>query len=120
MKKLITILFFAGVLNTAFAQSDRHHQNGNQANDNRYQSSTYSRDNNSGYSKSYPDNNGYNKNNERDNRNNENDYGYTNNREDRHRNDDMRRNQNYYPQYGNKIEMMIIHIEITGGSHCSR
>jgi hypothetical protein len=51
---------------------------------------------------SYPDNNGYNKNNERDNRNNENDYGYTNNREDRHKNDDMRRNQNYYPQYGNQ------------------
>ena len=85
MKKLFTLIFFVGFLTSAFAQSDRHRQNGNQTNDNSYQSSRYSNDNNNGYAKSYSDNNGYDKNYQSNNRDNQNGYSYNNDRDTRYR-----------------------------------
>ena len=90
MKKIITLLFFVGFLTSAFAQQDRHHQYGNQTNDNRNQSPKYSGDNNYAYSKPYNDHKGYKKNDQWDKRNDENDYGYNKDRDRRDR-EDMRR-----------------------------
>jgi hypothetical protein len=38
MKKIITLLFFAGCLSTSFAQSGHHRQSNNQSNGNGYKS----------------------------------------------------------------------------------
>jgi len=85
MKKIITVLFFAGFLTTAFAQDDRGHHNNNQ----------------------------YNENYQRDNRYGENDYRHDADRENWHREyrsgdtreyrgrDDSWRYENYYPEYEN-------------------
>jgi uncharacterized membrane protein len=122
MKKLFTLIFFVGVLTSAFAQSNRHEKYGNQKNDNNYQSSNNPEDNNYGDSKSYYDNNGYDKNYQSNNRNNENGYSYNNDRDTRYRDnrgrdnwdrnnwskdngDEMRRNHDFNSEYGNQRKM---------------
>ncbi len=109
MKKIITLLFFAGFLTSGFAQS-RHGQDGYQNNGNSNQSP--------GYSRSYPGHDGWN--NDRDyaynrNRDNEREHGYDrehgyerehgydsgpdnwNRRDDR----DVKRRHNHYDGYDN-------------------
>ena len=119
MKRLFTLIFFAGFLTSAFAQDDRHRQYGNQTNDNGYQLSKDSRNNNYGYSNSYPANNRYDKNYQGNNGNNENEHFYNSDRDTRNADkrdnwknhnwrrdnrdgDDMRRNHDFNSEYGNQ------------------
>jgi len=54
MKKLITLLFAVGLVTAASAQSGDRYRNDSR-NNNSYQSSPYSNNNQSGYSNQYPD-----------------------------------------------------------------
>ena len=110
MKKLITILFFAGFLTTAsFAQSGRRQQGNNQTNGNGYQQIQNSRDNHGQYSQNSRNDNADYNNNRQHNRNNENGYGYNDNREHRDREyrggDENRRYGNYYTEYDHHQRM---------------
>jgi hypothetical protein len=107
MKKIITLLFFVGLLGSAFAQDGKRDHNGN----NQYQPSGYSKDHNYGSSKSYPGNDGYNDNRQWNNRDNEKgygrngkDYGDRDHRAYKDRDDRgyRRQSQNHYPKYDNR------------------
>ncbi|KAA9040795.1 hypothetical protein FW778_01770 [Ginsengibacter hankyongi] len=94
MKKIITLLFFAGCLSTSFAQSG-HRRQTNQPNGNGYQSNQNSENNTDQYSQNSGYGNGGYSNNQRNNRNTENNYGYNNDRDSQDRGD-MRRDQHGY------------------------
>jgi len=83
MKKIITLLFSVCFLTAAFAQDGRHDHYG-QPNQNNYQSSNYSRDNNR-YNQSYQWNN----------RQEENRYGHYDDREYKNRDDREYRDRDY-------------------------
>ncbi|MDP4284561.1 MAG: hypothetical protein Q8891_09065 [Bacteroidota bacterium] len=110
MKKMITLLFFAGFLTTAFAQHDRGDRYGNQYNKN------YQRDNRQGE-------NGYRHDDQREYRDRE--YRDRDDRGYRDR-DERWRYENYYPQYDNHERMEnyyyghhrdFLRIEIRPGRH---
>jgi hypothetical protein len=99
MKKIITLLFFAGLITTGFAQSGHRQQNNSQPNGNGYQSNK-----NSGNTyNQYPQSNG-NGNygaNQQNNGNAENDYGYNKDRGNRD-GEGVRGNQYGYSQYNQR------------------
>lgn len=107
MKKIFTLLIFAGILSSAaFAQDGRGGSYGNQ--ENSYQRGSYSQ-NNQQYARGGRDNGGYNENRQWNDRRGENDYGYSDNRSygrreswHRDRHDEWNREENegyvnYYP-----------------------
>jgi hypothetical protein len=103
MKKTFTLLFFVGVLTSAFAQSHGHEQYDNQNSNNKYQPSGNSGDNNYSHAVAYPGNDSYNKNYQQDTRNNE--HGYSYNDKGNWSRDDMWKDHNRYPEYGNQRRM---------------
>jgi hypothetical protein len=76
MKKIITLLFFAGCLTTGFAQTGHRQQNNTQSNGNGYQSHQSSGNNRNQYSQNSRNSNGDYRDYRYTNRNNQNDYGY--------------------------------------------
>ena len=85
MKKIITLLFFAGCLSTSFAQSGRHQKSTNQSNGNGYHSQHNSGNNRDQYSQNSHKGNGGYSDNQWDNRNNQNDYVYNKDKDNRDR-----------------------------------
>ena len=87
MKKIITVLFFAGFLTTvSFAQSGHRQQYNTQSSTRGYGSQQYSGNSRGQYSQNSSTSNGSYNYNDGNNRYNENDYGYTNARDNRERN----------------------------------
>ena len=76
MKKIITLLFFAGCLTTGFAQSGHRQQNNNKSSGIGYQSHQNSGNNTDQYPQNSHYSNGRYRDNEQNSRNTENDYGY--------------------------------------------
>ena len=97
MKKIITLLFFAGCLSTSFAQSGHHQKSTNQSNGNGYQSQQNPGNARDQYSQNSHNGNGGYSDNQWNNRNNQNDYGYNKDRDSQDRGD-MSRNQYDYPR----------------------
>ena len=62
MKKLITLLFAAGLATAAFAQRDDHYRNDSRSYDNSYQSSPYSNNDQYSYQDQYRNEDQYNRN----------------------------------------------------------
>ncbi|KAA9040549.1 hypothetical protein FW778_00425 [Ginsengibacter hankyongi] len=97
MKKIITLVFFAGCLTTGFAQSGHRRQSNDQTDGNGYQSQQSGGYNRDQYSQHSRDGNGGYSDNQWNSRNNQNDYGYHKDRDNQERGD-MRRNQYDYPR----------------------
>jgi len=95
MKKIITLLFFAGCLSTSFAQSGHRQQSNNQSNGNGYQLQQNTGNNRDQYSQDSHNGNGGYSDNQWNNRNNQNDYKYNKDRDNQYRGD-MRVYQNNY------------------------
>ncbi len=99
MKKIITLLFFAGLITTGFAQSGHRQQNNSQSNGNGYQSNRNSGNTHNQYSQSkgsgnYSDN-------QRNNAGTENDYAY--NRDKGNQDGRVARGNQYdYPRYNQR------------------
>ena len=87
MKKIITLLFFAGCLSTSFAQSGHHQKVTNQSNGNGYQSQQNSGNIRDQYSQNSHNGNGGYSDNQWNKRNNQNEYGYNKDRDNQDRGD---------------------------------
>jgi len=99
MKKIITLLFFAGLITTGFAQSGHRQQNNSQPNGNGYQSNRNSGNTHNQYSQS--NGSGNYSDNQRNNAGTENDYGYNRDRDNRDGRG-VRGNQYDYPRYNQR------------------
>ncbi|SRR5260221_10581662 len=111
MKKIFTLLLFAGLVSSAtFAQNHRNRQGQDNypSGDNRNQSSAYPRDNNGGNSGAYDDNYGFGQTYKDHGWNNDNRHGYNQERSREgdygYRNDD-RDYQDGYPWYNHSRRM---------------
>jgi hypothetical protein len=98
MKKLFTLLFSAGLVTAAFAQSGDRQRNDSRSNENSYPSSPYSNNDQYGYQDQYPNENQYNRNSQWNERGYDNQFARSRQRMARQRYEMMmmRRNQERY------------------------
>jgi len=99
MKKFITLLFFAGIITTGFAQSGHRQQNNSQPNGNGYHSNQNSGNSHNQYSQS--SGNGDYQDHQQGNSYTKNDYGYNKSSDKRDRGD-VRGNQNDYTSHNQR------------------
>jgi len=124
MKKFITLLFSAGLVTAAFAQSGDHQRNDTRNSDNRNPSSSYSNNNPSGYPDQYSEEDAYNGNSQWNERGNDNQFARSRDRKARQRYEMMmmrkkmerynhqRRHDNYSPYAPAKKAVLQIRIGI--------
>ena len=95
MKKIITLLFFAGCITTGFAQSGHRQQINNQSNGNGYMSHQSSGNNRDQYSQNSRNGDGGYSDKQSNNQNTQNDYGYNKDNDNQGRGD-VRGDQYHY------------------------